>query len=70
MDEGLVNLLINLYTNGKGLSNDGETFKNWMLDIMFNDTPHNLRLKNVKGLWAEKLDAKLKQWNKECMDSA
>lgn len=65
MDEGLVNLLINLYTDGKGLPDDEETFRNWMLDIMFNDSPHNLRLKNVKGLWAEKLDAKLKQWSRE-----
>lgn len=62
-DSGLVDRLIDLYTNGKGLSDDQGTFKNWMLDICINDRQSSERLSGIKGEWQRRCSAQFVKWN-------
>ncbi|KAJ8515517.1 hypothetical protein ONZ45_g7062 [Pleurotus djamor] len=61
-ESGLIDRLIELYTDGQGLSDDEGIFKNWTLDIWVNDRRSAERLKNVKGGWEARLNEKLKYW--------
>ncbi|GLB35307.1 hypothetical protein LshimejAT787_0208720 [Lyophyllum shimeji] len=63
-DSGLVDRLIELYTDGKGLSNDEAVFKNWTLDIMINDSKSSERLRGLKGEWRRRLDAQFAKWKR------
>ncbi|KAF5387082.1 hypothetical protein D9615_001803 [Tricholomella constricta] len=61
-DNGLVDRLIDLYTNGEGLSNNEEIFKNWILDVKINDRRGSERLRGINGEWRRRLDAQFKRW--------
>ncbi|KAJ7574307.1 hypothetical protein C8J56DRAFT_979339 [Mycena floridula] len=58
-DHALVQLFIDLFTEGKGFSEDESTFKTFVLDILINDKKSSARLKGLKGAWA----AHLAKWN-------
>jgi hypothetical protein len=58
----LVDRLIELLTDGKGLSNDEAKFKQWMLDLGVNGGPESRKLLRLKGEWKRQLDAKFAQW--------
>ncbi|TFK42924.1 hypothetical protein BDQ12DRAFT_696320 [Crucibulum laeve] len=62
-DKGLVDRLIELLTDGKGLSDDEGTFKCWILDILINDKKTSGRVKGLKGEWKRRLDAQFAKWN-------
>jgi hypothetical protein len=61
-DLGLVDRLIDLYTSGKGLSDDQGTFKDWMLDILIKDRKSSERLPGIKGEWKRRCDAQFAKW--------
>ncbi|RDB23978.1 hypothetical protein Hypma_008832 [Hypsizygus marmoreus] len=63
-DGGLVDRLIELYTDGKGLSDNEEVFKNWTLDICINDARSSKRLRGIKGEWRRRLDAQFAKWKR------
>ncbi|KAF8061481.1 hypothetical protein FPV67DRAFT_281733 [Lyophyllum atratum] len=63
-DNGLVDRLVDLYTDGNGLSDDEATFKNWTIDILINDRKGSERLQGLKGEWRRRLDAQFARWKR------
>jgi len=63
-DTGLVDRLIELYTDGNGLSDDETIFKNWTVDILINDKKSSERLQGLKGEWRRRLDAQFAKWKR------
>lgn len=63
-DNGLVDLIINLHTDGKGLSDDEETFKSWMVEILLNNRQSAKRLSGLKGGWKQRCDAQFAKWKR------
>jgi hypothetical protein len=63
-DNGLVDRLIELQTDGKGFSNDEGVFKNWMLDILINDQASSKRMTGIKGEWHRRCDAHFAKWKR------
>ncbi|KAH9483734.1 Small glutamine-rich tetratricopeptide repeat-containing protein 2 [Psilocybe cubensis] len=61
-DVGLVDRLIELMTDGKGLSDDEETYKNWWLDVSINDARSSERLRGIQGEWKKRCAAQLEKW--------
>lgn len=65
-DNSLVDFLIELQTNGKGLSQDEGAFKQWMLDLTMNGVnsgkPSPI---NLKGEWKRRCDVLFEKFNKE-----
>ncbi|CAA7267660.1 unnamed protein product [Cyclocybe aegerita] len=61
-DTGLVDRFIELMTDGKGLSDDEATFKNWTLDVMINDRKSSERLSDIEGEWKRRCDQHLSKW--------
>ncbi|EAU88152.1 hypothetical protein CC1G_03824 [Coprinopsis cinerea okayama7 len=61
-DSGLVDKLIELTTDGKGLSNDEAVFKQWMLDIMITDKKTGDLLHGLGGEWKRRISAQFKIW--------
>jgi hypothetical protein len=63
-DEALADMLISLYTNGEGLSDDEATFKQWTIDIMINNDVAGDRVHNIGGAWRKKIDAQFAKFRK------
>jgi hypothetical protein len=61
-DKGLVDVLIELQTDGQGFSNDQATFKNWVLDVLINDKSSAQRLRGLNGEWKRRCDGQLAKW--------
>lgn len=62
-DVGLVDRLIELKTDGKGLFNNEETFKKWWLDVSINDAKSSDRLYGIQGEWKRRCAAQLEKWS-------
>ena len=58
-DSGLVDRLIELLTDGRGFSNDGAVFKQWITDVMIHDKLTGGWLGKVKGEWERRCIAHL-----------
>lgn len=65
-DNSLVDFLIELQTDGKGLSQDEGVFKQWILDLMMNsvNSGGSSPLK-LEGEWKKRCDALFERFNKE-----
>jgi len=63
-DVGLVDRLVELMTEGKGLSNDEHTFKNWVSDVMVNDEKSSERLSGLKGEWERRMNAHFEKFKR------
>ncbi|KAG6909441.1 hypothetical protein DXG01_000426 [Tephrocybe rancida] len=63
-EKALVDRLIELYTDGKGFSEDEDIFKTWVLDILINDRRSFQRLGKLQGGWRQRLDAHFTKWPK------
>ena len=56
-DNGLVDKLVEILTDGKGLSDDEGVFKGWILDICINDPKTGDLLDKLGGGWKERINA-------------
>lgn len=63
-DPGLVDRLIELQTEGKGMPQDEIAFKTWMLDIMINDKISSKRVNGIRGEWSRRCDEQLAKWRR------
>ena len=59
--EGLVDQLIKLQTDGKGLPNDRNAFVEWSRKI-FDEAENADRMQDVGGLWRKRFEARKKQF--------
>ncbi|KAJ7572306.1 hypothetical protein C8J56DRAFT_1076704 [Mycena floridula] len=62
-EDGLVEVLVQLLTEGKGFFDDQTTFKNWLLDITVTDKQSATRLEGLEGGWARRCAVRLAKWN-------
>jgi hypothetical protein len=56
-DIGLANRLIELQTNGKGLSNNLEAFDRWMDEVLRSNKESAKRMDGVRGSWKKLCEA-------------
>ncbi|KAI4518277.1 hypothetical protein K525DRAFT_208944 [Schizophyllum commune Loenen D] len=63
-EEGLVDMLIDLQTGGRGLSTDEATFKQWLIDLTINDRASADRVLDLKGAWHRRLNDHMARWKK------
>ncbi|KAL1741699.1 hypothetical protein HDZ31DRAFT_44842 [Schizophyllum fasciatum] len=64
-EDGLAEMLIQLQTGDQGLSDDEGVFKQWLLDIMINDSTSSDRVRPLKeGAWRRRLDTHMARWKK------
>jgi hypothetical protein len=63
-DAGLVDRLIQLQTDGKGLSNDEEEFSAWKELILVEDEESARMMKDIEGLYNKRLADHLTQIQK------
>jgi hypothetical protein len=63
-DPGLVDRLIQLQTDGEGLSNDEEEFLAWKELILVEDEESARMMKDVEGLWRRRISDHLTQMQK------
>jgi hypothetical protein len=61
-DKGLVDKLIEILTDGKGLSNDEGVFKSWILDVSINDPKTGEMLSGLGGEWKRRIHAQFARW--------
>jgi len=64
-DSGLVDRLIELQTDGKGLPQDENAFKTWILDVMINDKKSAKRIYGIKGEWGRRCNEQLAKWKRD-----
>lgn len=64
-ESGLVDRLIDLLTNGKGLSDEEGVFKQWMIDITINDKrPFARSLMDLEGEYKRRIGAQFDKFPK------
>ncbi|KAF8162969.1 hypothetical protein B0H34DRAFT_301903 [Crassisporium funariophilum] len=63
-DVNLVDCLIDLMTGGKGMSDNEETFKNWLLDVLINDRKSSTRLRDLGGEWRRRCDVQFAKFKR------
>ena len=63
-DKSLVDFLIELQTNGRGLPKDDEGLKQWTLDLLTNGTEH-ANVSNVQGEWKRRCDELFERFEEE-----
>ncbi|KAH6918910.1 hypothetical protein BKA70DRAFT_1367014 [Coprinopsis sp. MPI-PUGE-AT-0042] len=61
-DTGLVDKLVEILTDGKGLSDDEGVFKNWIIDVSINDPKSGEMLKGLGGEWKRRINAHFARW--------
>lgn len=65
-DNSLVDFLIDLQTDGRGLSQDEGEFKQWVLDLVVNNVePGRAKPTSLKGEWKRRCDAMFEKFENE-----